>query len=60
MGDMVLRAADVLDREVEMQVRRLLVALEPALTVLMAGVVGILLLALYMPIFQLGRALLGR
>jgi len=60
VGDMVLRAADVLDREVEMQVRRLLVALEPALTVLMAGVVGILLLALYMPIFQLGRALLGR
>ncbi len=60
VGEMALRAAQVLERDVDLGVRRLLAALEPALTVVMAGVVGVLLLALYMPIFQLGRAVLHR
>ena len=58
VGDMALRAAEVLDREFELQVKRLLTALEPALTVALAAVVGVLLLALYLPIFGLGRAVL--
>jgi len=58
VADMALRAAEVLDREFELQVKRLLAALEPALTVALAAVVGVLLLALYMPIFGLGRAVL--
>lgn len=60
VGEMALRAAEVLDREFEVRVRRLLAALEPALTVALAAVVGVLLLGLYMPIFGLGRAVLGR
>lgn len=58
VGEMALRAADVLDREFEVRVRRLLAGLEPALTVGLAVVVGVLLLGLYMPIFGLGRAVL--
>ncbi len=60
VGEMATRAAEVLDREFEMRIKRLLAALEPALTVALAVVVGVLLVALYMPIFGLGRAVLGR
>lgn len=60
VGEMALRAAEVLDREFERSIKRLLAALEPALTVALAAVVGVLLLALYLPIFSLGRAVLGR
>lgn len=60
VGEMALRAAEVLDREFERSVKRLLAALEPALTVVLAAIVGALLLALYMPIFTLGRAVLSR
>lgn len=58
VGEMALRGAEVLDREFELGVKRLLAALEPALTLALAAVVGLLLLALYMPIFSLGRAVL--
>ncbi|MER3455544.1 MAG: hypothetical protein C4303_00100 [candidate division GAL15 bacterium] len=58
VGELMLQAAEVLDREFEFRVRRLLLALEPALTVALAAVVGVLLLALYLPIFGLGRAVL--
>lgn len=58
VGEMALRAAEVLDRDVERGFRRLVAGLEPALTVAMAAVVGVLLVALYLPIFGLGRAVL--
>jgi type IV pilus assembly protein PilC len=58
VGEMVQRAGEVLDREFDQRARRLLAALEPALTVGLAVVVGVILLALYMPIFGLGKAVL--
>lgn len=58
LGEMALRAGEVLDRDFEVRVRRLLAALEPALTVALAAVVGVILMALYLPIFSLGRAVL--
>ncbi|MDR7610769.1 MAG: type II secretion system F family protein [Armatimonadota bacterium] len=58
VGEMALRAAEVLDRDFGLRVKRLLATLEPALTLGLAAVVGVILLALYMPIFGLGRAVL--
>ncbi len=54
---MLQRAGAVMDREFELRMRRFLTFLEPALTLFLGGVIGTLLLALYMPIFGLARAL---
>jgi type II secretory pathway component PulF len=53
---MLDRGASILDREFDLQMKRLLTFLEPALTVLVGGIVGVILLALYLPIFGLARA----
>ncbi len=57
LDEMLLRAGAVMDREFELRMRRLLTFLEPALTLVLGGVIGALLLALYLPIFGLSRAL---
>ncbi|HKV44381.1 MAG TPA: type II secretion system F family protein [bacterium] len=55
---MMTRAATVLDREFDVRMRRFLALLEPALTLVVGAVVGVILLALYLPIFGLGKALM--
>jgi type IV pilus assembly protein PilC len=55
---MVVRVGEVLDREFERAVRRLLAFLEPVLTLALGAIVGVILLALYLPIFGLGRTVL--
>jgi type IV pilus assembly protein PilC len=55
---MMARAAVALDREFEVRMLRLLASLQPALAVLLGAVGGVLLLALYLPIFGLGRTLI--
>jgi type II secretory pathway component PulF len=57
LDEMLLRAGAVMDREFELRMRRLLTFLEPALTLVLGGIIGMLLLALYLPIFGLSRAL---
>jgi type IV pilus assembly protein PilC len=53
---MMDRAAMILEREFDRQMRRFFTLLEPALTILVGGIVGVLLVALYMPIFGLAKA----
>ncbi len=53
---MLDRAATMLEREFDLQMRRFFTMLEPALTLIVGGIVGILLVALYLPIFGLARA----
>ncbi len=53
---MLDRAATILEREFDLQMRRFLALLEPAMTILVGGIVGVLLVALYLPIFGLARA----
>lgn len=55
---MVVRVGEVLDREFERAVRRLLAFLEPVLTLALGAIVGFIMLALYLPIFGLGRTVL--
>lgn len=58
LDEMLGRAADLLDRQIDFAVKRLLTFMEPALTLVLGGIVGVILLALYLPIFGLARAVL--
>lgn len=54
---MLQRAADLLDREIDYAIKRLVTLAEPLLTLALGGVVAGILLALYLPIFGLARVL---
>ena len=53
LQDMLSSLADFYDEEVETSVGRFVTVIEPALLVVMGIVIAILVLALYMPLFQL-------
>jgi len=53
MPEMLARTADFLDRDIDRVIKRLIVLLEPAVTVALALGVGFILLALYMPMFDI-------
>jgi len=48
------------ERDVEYAVENLTKMIEPAMTILVGGIVLLILLALYMPVFSLGKAFLGK
>ncbi len=50
---MLQKSADALDRDVNITVKRLIVKLEPLMTVALAALVGFIAIAIYMPIFDL-------
>jgi type IV pilus assembly protein PilC len=53
LDGMLLKVAHFLDRDIEYTVRRLTTLMEPALTVVLGGIVGTIVVSLYMPIFTL-------
>ena len=53
LQDMLSSLADFYDEEVETSVGRFVTVIEPALLVIMGIVIAVLVLALYMPLFQL-------
>jgi type IV pilus assembly protein PilC len=53
LAEMFKKCADNLDRDVEFSSKRLLAVLEPSLTLILAGVVGFIALAIYLPMFDL-------
>ena len=55
LQDMLSSLADFYDEEVETSVARFVTVIEPALLVLMGLVIAVLVLALYMPLFQLSN-----
>lgn len=55
---MVARAAAILDREFDVRMRRFLTVLEPLLILMVGAVVGVILMALYLPMFGLARAVM--
>ncbi len=58
LDTMLERAGTILDREFDLRIRRLLTFLEPVLILLVGGLVGVILLALYLPIFGLSRTII--
>ena len=52
---MLQKSADALDRDVDITVKRLIIKVEPILTMLLAAFVGFIAIAIYMPMFDLIR-----
>ncbi len=56
LDSMLNKVADIYDAEVEAAVEGLLSMMEPAIIIILGGVIGFIVIALYMPIFSLGDA----
>ncbi len=52
LPDMLLKGADLLDKDIDRIINALLVKLEPALTLLMGAIVGFILMGAYLPMFD--------
>jgi type IV pilus assembly protein PilC len=59
LGEMLGSLADFYDEEIESDLARFVTLVEPALLIIMGVVVATLLLALYMPLFQLSSVVSG-
>lgn len=59
IDDMLDKIATFYDRRVMNKVKMLSSLIEPLMIVFLGAVIGVLLVAMYMPIFQLGRAMKG-
>lgn len=57
LDDMLSKVADIYDREVDESVALLGTLMEPLLMVVLGGIIGGLVIAMYLPIFQLGSVL---
>ena len=56
LGDMLAKVADFYEAEVDQKVDTLTTMIEPLLMAFLAGVVGTLVIAMYLPIFKLASA----
>lgn len=56
---MLNKVADIYDNEVEIAIEAMLSLMEPAIILFLGGVIGFIVIALYMPIFSLGDAIQG-
>jgi len=53
LGAMLGKCADALDRDLENAAKKMIVILEPTLTLILAGIVGFIALSIYLPMFDL-------
>jgi type IV pilus assembly protein PilC len=59
MDVMLNKIADFYDDEVDQAVDGLMAMIEPLIMVLLGGIIGSVMIAMYMPIFQMGDAISG-
>ncbi|MCD6454049.1 MAG: type II secretion system F family protein [Candidatus Aminicenantes bacterium] len=57
LESLLIQAADFIEREFEFKIKRWLSILEPLTILLLGIIVGIMLLSVYLPIFQLARGI---
>lgn len=57
LDSMLNKAADILDGEVQNRLSALMSLLEPALMVLLGGLIGGMVIAMYLPIFKIGQVI---
>ena len=57
LDNMLIRTAEFYEQRVTAQVEGLSSLIEPVAIVVLGGMVGLMLLALYLPIFNLGQAM---
>ncbi len=56
---MLMKVADIYDNEVEVAVEAMLSLLEPAIIIVLGGIIGFIVVSLYLPIFTLGEQISG-
>lgn len=59
LGEMLNKIAKAIDQDVDDGIKRLINKIEPVLTVVLSLIVGFILIAIYLPIFDLARAIRG-
>jgi len=57
LDELLARAAEVVEQDFDDRVSALATLIEPLLVLLLGGVVGAIVIAMYLPVFQLGRLL---
>jgi type IV pilus assembly protein PilC len=58
MDSMLLKASDFYDRQVEASVHGLTSLIEPVMIVLVGGMIGVIVVSMFLPIFYLGDAVM--
>jgi type IV pilus assembly protein PilC len=58
IDELLVKAAEFYEREIKVTVESVASIIEPALIIVLAGVVGSILIALYLPVFKIGSLLL--
>ncbi len=59
LDSMLMKVADIYDAEVEAAVDAMLALLEPMIIIVLGGIIGFIVVALYLPIFTLGDQISG-
>ncbi|MDE1975053.1 MAG: type II secretion system F family protein [Patescibacteria group bacterium] len=57
VGQTIIRAADIMDRDLDQTLKRLSSLMEPMMMLVMGGVVGTVAISIMMPIYDISRAL---
>lgn len=60
LGDLLESAANFYDDQVEAAVSSLLALINPIVTILVGGTIGLMMISIFLPIFELGGAMRGR
>lgn len=55
-----MKVADIYDAEVEAAVEGMLRLMEPIIIIVLGGIIGFIVIALYLPIFSLADAISGQ
>ncbi|MFC1821180.1 type II secretion system F family protein [Thermodesulfobacteriota bacterium] len=59
LGDLLENAANFYDDQVEEVIRSIVTLVNPLVTILSAGMVGMMMIAIFLPIFEMGSAVRG-
>ncbi|MBX7258569.1 MAG: type II secretion system inner membrane protein GspF [Candidatus Hydrogenedentes bacterium] len=59
LDSMLMKVADIYDAEVEIAVETMLRLMEPMIIIVLGGIIGFIVIALYLPIFSLGDVVSG-
>jgi type IV pilus assembly protein PilC len=59
LDTMLMKVADIYDAEVEAAVEAMLALMEPMIIIVLGGIIGFIVVSLYLPIFSLGDAVSG-
>lgn len=60
LDSMLMKVADIYDAEVEAAVEGMLRLMEPIIIIVLGGIIGFIVIALYLPIFSLADAISGQ